>query len=458
MSFMNEPARTLFGESHAASNGKLSGDERQPMSGVDGEARLLRPDRLQVVFETVCLDELVSPEHRVRQVWTFVERVETRALEDRIRSRHGHVGAPAVAPRLLLGLWLYACLNGVGSARELNRLCREHSAYRWMCGRVGVNYHSLSDFRADAGEFLDNLLTEMIAAMVRAGVVDGASIVQDGTKVRASAGGGSFRREKSLERLREEAKAHVEKVKAQADDPALGARVKAARERAAEDRVERVEAALAAMKRLQDENERKRAKSRHKDRKVKEPRISTTDAEAKRMKMSDGGHRPAYNVQLGTDVKSRAIVGVRVTDQGNDVGLNMRQEVERRTGVKVTTHITDGGYVNKAVIEKEEGAGVACVMPPPKNKEGKVPGRQDGEGPGVGRWRERMKTDEAAALLRRRGGIAETPNAELKTQRSLERILVRGLGKVRAVMLLGAVVYNLTHFASVWVGQPLVAR
>lgn len=460
---MHDLSPTLYGELQVKNNQGTT--ERPPASDHeaavrDGAARLLRPDRFQMVFEPICLDDLVPVEHRVRQIWAFVQKMDTTALEDRIGSRLGHVGAPAIEPRLLLALWLYAYLNGIGSARELDRLCKEHNAYRWLCGRVGVNYHTLSDFRVQTGEFLDTMLTEMIAAMVKSGVVDGSEIVQDGTKVRAAAGSSSFRREATLEKLKEEALAHIEQIKAQADDPALNARVKAARERAARERAARVDAALAAMKQIKENKESSKAKQGNHDKAKAEPRASTTDADARKMRMSDGGTRPAYNVQLGTDAKSRAIVGVQVTTQGNDQGLSesMRRHVEERTGVNVSEHLADAGYISKAVIEREELAGVACVMPLPINRKGEVSTSQPSDGPGVAQWRQRMQTDEAKARMKERGGIAETPNAELKMQRGMDRMVVRGIEKVKAVMLLGAIVYNLTHFAEVWIGQPLVPR
>jgi transposase len=452
---MNDQLPNLYGESQVQNIavGKVA-------EVFDSPARLLRPERSQFFMEPICLNELLPNEHRVRQMWAFVLRMDTKALEDRVGSRLGGSGAPAIEPRLLLALWLYAYMNGVGSARELDRLCNEHIAYRWLCGRVGVNYHTLSDFRVQTGGFLDSMLTEMIASMVKAGVVDGTEIVQDGTKVRAAAGSSSFRRQAKLEELQKQARKHIEQVKAQADDPTMSARMKASRERVAREESERVDAALEAMNELKKKKERSEVKRGKQDKAKTVPRASTTDAEARRMRMSDGGTRPAYNVQLGTDSKSRAIVGVIVTNQGSDQGLTgaMREHVESRTGIKVCTHVTDGGYINKDVIEREESAGVACVIPLPINRKGQVSNSQPSDGPGVKAWRQRMQTEEAKAKIKQRGGIAETPNAELKMQRGMERMLVRGIEKVKAVMLLGAILYNLTHFAEVWVGQPLVPR
>lgn len=400
------------------------------------------------------MDTQLAPDHRARHVWTFVEGVDVGPLEGKVRSRPGRPGAPAISPRLLLGLWLYACLDGVGSAREVARLCAEHVAYRWLCGRVGVNHHTLSDFRANCGEFLDGLLSDMIAALVKAGVVDGSTICQDGTKVRASAGSGSFRRASTLGRLREEAAAHVASVKAQSSDQSLSVRVRAARERAARERLERVDAALAAMTQIKQARD-----AAAKDpRRAAAPRASTTDPQARVMKTRGGGRDAAYNVQLATDAKSRAIVGVQVVQKGTDNGLSeaMRPEVERRTGVKIRTHVTDAGYLNKAAVEREAAAGVERVMPLPTNPGGlPAVACQPGDGPGVRAWRERMQTQEAKALLRQRSGVAETPNAELKIYRAMDRLLVRGIGKATSVLLLGAIVYNLMHFAGTLIGSPM---
>jgi transposase len=417
------------------------GSNRTGADGPPGAARLLRPDRSQMVFEDVCLDRQLAPDHRARLVWEFVVRADVTELERRIGSVEGRPGAPAIDPRLLLALWLYATLDGVGSARELARLCEEHMAYRWLCGRVGVNHHTLSDFRSELGEYLDGLLSRMIASLIEAKAVEGSSITQDGTKVRAAAGSGSFRRRERLEELQKLAREHVERLKAQ--DPEGSARSRAARERAGRERLERVQAALAAMPELEA------IKAKRGSRKDAGPaRASTTDAEARRMKMADGGTRPAYNVQLATDTKSRAIVGVKVVTAGNDKEQAgpMREQVQKRTGVKVTEHIADGGYVNKEQIEEAEQAGVACLIPLPKDRQGRPCGAHKNDGPGLTQWRARMQTPEAAEKLRRRSGTAETPNAELKAHRAMDRMLVRGTKAVTSVILLGVIAYNLLHF------------
>lgn len=287
----------------------------------------------------------------------------------------------------------------------MDRLCNEHIAYRWLCGRVGVNYHTLSDFRGQAGTFLDGLLGDMIAALVKAGVVDVSTIHQDGTKVRASASSSSFRREPTLQRQREEAAAHVAAVKAQASDQALNARVRVARERAAVQQQERIEEALAAM----EEIKQARAKRGKWDRRPAEASASTTDPDARVMKTRNGAKDAACNVQFATDGKSRAIVGVQVLQKGSDNGLSeaMRPEVERRTKVAVKTHVTDAGYLKKETVEREAAAGVERVMPLPTTPGGgPAVAYQPSDGSGVRAWRERMQTEEAKALIRERSGIA----------------------------------------------------
>lgn len=429
------------------------------LSGMTTDKPRLQPiERMQHVLEDVCLDTQLPVEHRARRVWAFVERCDLTPLEKNIKARGSVAGAPSIPPRLLLALWLVAQLDGVGSARELDRLCGEHIAYRWLCGRIGVNHHTLSDFRARSGEFFDALLSDMIASLVKAGVVDGSTIHQDGTKIKASAGRGSFRRESTLERLRVEAAAHVAALKAQAVDPKENARVRSARERAAREGEKGVEAALLAMESIKVVKAREIKKKGAG--KVHEGRASTTDADARLMTGAQNQKIAGYNVQFGTDARSRAIVGVQVVQAGCDNGLSesMRGEVERRTRVRVKTHVTDAGYLRKETVEREESAGVERVMPLPKNRRGEpVTEHQDADGPGVRAWRERMQTPAAAELIKQRGGVAETPNGELKSQRAMDRMLVRGLNKVTSVVLLSVIGYNLMHFAVQLTGRPMPA-
>ena len=162
-------------------------------------------------------EALLPPEHAARLVWRFVEGLDLSAFYAVIRAREGRAGRPAIDPKILVALWLYATMDGVGSAREVDRLCERHDAYRWLRGGVSVNYHTLSDFRVAHQDALDDLLTQSIATLRYRGIVTLARVAQDGTKVRGSAGAGSFRREATLEACLREARQQVERTAKQTD-------------------------------------------------------------------------------------------------------------------------------------------------------------------------------------------------------------------------------------------------
>jgi len=300
-----------------------------------------------------------------------------------IKARAGEAGRDATDPQLLVALWLYACIRGIGSARELARRCKESAPFQWLCGGVSVNYHLLADFRTGYGTALDDLFTQVIASLVDKDVVRVSRISQDGVRVRVSAGGGSFRRREHLEKLLREAGQHVDEVRQQMESPALSpsARQRAARERAARERAERLQQAIAQLPELE---RRQAVRAKHvgqgpAGKKVRErqPRVSTTDPEARRMKMPNGGFNPAVNVQLATDTESRAIVGVEVTNEGSDnAGLSepMRQQVEHRTEGKVRQHLLDGGYMRKDDLERAHVTSVELFVPPNRLCAGRVRG------------------------------------------------------------------------------------
>jgi transposase len=259
------------------------------------QPRVLRPNRAQLELRATDLEGLLPEDHRARAVWDFVEGLDLSMLYERIESVEGHAGRPAIDPGILLALWIYATAEGVGSARALERLCGEHDAYRWICGGVAVSAHTLSDFRVAHGEVLDALLTQSVAQLMAEGLVDLRRVAQDGLRVRASAGAASFRRRRRLREFLREAGEQVERLRRELDeDPAATSRREAAaRERAARERRRRVQQALGEMGR--EEQRRTQRASRRLREEKKESRVSTTDPEARVMRMADGGFRPAYN-------------------------------------------------------------------------------------------------------------------------------------------------------------------
>jgi len=426
--------------------------------------RLRSPERSQYALRLECPDDLVPKEHPVRVVWAVTERLELSGFYAAIRAREGVVGRDATDPRLLVALWLYAATRGVGSARELARRCEEDRAFQWLCGGVSINYHTLSDFRVGHGEALDGLLTQLITALVEQKLVSVWRISQDGTRVRACAGAGSFRRRERLQKLHEEAKAHVEQLRRQVEEPGLaaglGSRQRAARARAARERQQRIEQALARLPELEQKQQALAPKVAAKDRAQtrRAPRVSTTDPEVTVMKMSDGGFRPAVNVQLACDPQSRAIVGVEVSASGVDTGQSepMREQVETRSGQKVREHLMDGGYLIHDELERAAAQEVTLYVPPkpPRNRTRRASGSEPrpGDSPAVAQWRQRMGSAEGQEIYKLRGATSETVNADLKTHRGLGPLTVRGLDKIRCAVLWSVLAYTLIHHGAALLG------
>lgn len=152
---------------------------------VAGVPRLRVACRDQVVMRMLALDQMLPPEDEARTVVAFVEQADLSELYDSIRAVEGGPGRAAIDPKILLSLWLYATIKGVGSARALERQCQFHLAFQWICGDVSVNYHTLSDFRVDHAEVLDRLLTRQIAQLMSAGAVTLERVAQDGVRVPA---------------------------------------------------------------------------------------------------------------------------------------------------------------------------------------------------------------------------------------------------------------------------------
>jgi transposase len=448
-------------------------EQRRERSQASARPRVLEADRRQVGLEPVCLDDLLAPEHPARAVWAFVEGLDLAPLYALIRASEDRAGRPAIDPKILVSLWLYATVDGVGSARALARLCGEHVAYRWLCGGVSVNHHTLSDFRVAHVDWLDGVLTASVAGLMHQGLVTLERVAQDGMRVRASAGAASFRRRKSLERCRDEAKAQVDALKAELEADPAGAdrRRRAARERAAAERLDRVEAALRTLDAVEaadaerggsgasragdgrsdaagddDDDERDKRRAR---------RASTTDPEVRVMKMADGGWRPAVNVQYAADVASGLVVGVDVANGGNDQPqlVPMVEQIAERYGTAPGAWLADGGYVSLAAVKALDARGIALYAPPPKSRGGRAAGPRRGDGPLVAGWRERMASDEGRAIYQQRAATSEWVNAGARG-RGLQQIPVRGRAKARAIALWHAIGHNLTRLIAPPAARP----
>ena len=419
------------------------------------DARIKRAQRGQITWGRVDLDAEVPADHEVRAIAAVVDQLDLRALYAEVRARGEIAGAPATDPKILLGLWVYATSDGVGSGREIARLVELHAAYRWLCGGVAVAYHRLNDFRSDHGDVFSELVTQLLARLMKHDLIDLHRVAQDGTRIRASAGAASFRTGETLERLMTEARAHLVEVTRAAADPALTARRAATMARVAQDRLARLEHALAELPDVAAIKKKSGAKDAT-------PRVSTTDPDARVMKMPDGGFRPAFNVQLATTTDAaRAIVGISVTNRGSDQGqaTPMLEQIEARTGVRPTELLVDGGYSSHDAIDQATAAGVTLYAPVPKPR-GKPSEPPDpppidphlpkpGDSDAVAAWRIRMGTDDAKQIYKQRAATAETVNADAKAHRGMAATALRGLGKVTGCTCLFALTYNILRFITV---------
>ena len=426
----------------------------EPVAASRGVPRVKRPVRDQYEFRQMCLDDLVPSDHPVRAVWMFVMAQDLFSLYDKIAAVEGEVGRDAIDPRILMALWLFATVEGIGSAREIERRTTRDNPFRWICGGVSVNHDRLSRFRTGSTELLDDVLTNSIAVLMQQGLVSLKRVAQDGMRVRASAGRSSFRREQSLQELHTEAKQQVEALKTAADEtPSKAAtRQKAARERAAIDREARVAKALAALPKLTAAREKRKKGD------GKTTRVSTTDPEARNMKMANGGFNPAYNVQFATDTDSGIIVGVDVTNEGSDAGLAvpMVKQIQKRHGTLPKEGLWDGGYTMVKDTITLTQMGVVVYMPV-KEEEKKLAKGIDPfvpistDTPEVAAWRQRMGLPESKEIYKERASTAEWVNAQARN-RGLQQFRVRGLQKVKDVAKWFAIVHNLIR------GLTLIAQ
>jgi len=428
-----------------------SAEVTQPSATAEPAPRVLLAERNQIELRAVDLEATISLDHPARNVWAFVERLDLLALYGAIGSVEGRAGRAAIDPKILLALWLYATVDGVGSAREIERLTEAHDAYRWICGGVNVNHHTLSDFRCARVELLDEWLTHSVAGLLKQDLVKLERVAQDGMRVRASAGAASFRRRSTLERCLAQAQAQVQALKgeSEADPDASNRRRGAARERAALERQKRVAQALEQLAQVEEQKKKKPvAKKEHESdeqyKKRSEPRASSTDSEARVMKMGDGGFRPAYNVQFTTATDSQIIVGVDVNNIGSDLGQlsPMLDQVEQRYGERPAEWLVDGGYARHNDIEDADGRGITVYAPVPKPKD---PSRdpylaRSDDSVAIAQWRERMGSDAAKEIYKQRAATAECVNAIARG---------RGLNKVKAVALWYALAHNLMRAVAI---------
>jgi transposase len=408
---------------------------------VRGAARLRTANRDQMMLTPCSLEEMLPADHQVRAVVAFVARLDLAPLHDAIRSREGTPGHPAIDPAIVIAVWLYATLDGVGSAREVERLCELSLPYQWICGGVSVNYHTLADARTACDAWLDVTLTQSLTALLAAGAISLDTVAQDGLRVRAGAGAASFRRRATLERCAAEAAAQVAALKRELhDDTGASRRRKAAaRARAARERAERVEAALAALPAAENRAARNK-KTRQ------QARVSITDAEAAIMKMPDGGFRPAYNTQLAAETEHGLVVGWDVSTSGGDQPslMPMVRQVTERLGRRPRHWLADGGFFNRETATELGKTGPELFCPPHKVHAGNRRPEEAAENDTaeVAALRQRMVSEDGQARYRQRARWIEWVNAGYRW-RDWRQLPVRGVAKVTTLVKWQALAHNM---------------
>ena len=427
-----------------------------------GNARVKLPQRNQVEMHWHSLDQMIREDHLARTVAAYVESLDLSDFYRDIKAVEGQKGRNPIDPRILFSLWLFATLEGENSARRIAKLCERDFAYMWICGGVSVNHHTLSDFRTCHAQRLEEILTDSVALLQHHGLIELRTIAQDGMRVRASAGSGSFRKQASLTESRSAAETYLDQLRSdqgQEDEsgndedegskPSAGQA--AARLRAANERLVRLEEACQEMDKMQ-QRYAERNKNKNREQHRSEPRASTTDPEARRMKMGDGGFRPAMNVQFASDVDTQVIIGVEVTNEGSDSALlqPMYDSVSEQYGLTPESYLADGGFSKKSSVTYIERQGTKFYGPLP-NERKQLDAGQDpyaskkGENAHYTAYRQRMGTEEGKAMRSRRAAAAEFPNAVCRNQ-GLNQFSVRGMFKTKAQTLWHALAFNFRRF------------
>lgn len=322
---------------------------------VKPQPRLKPIHRQQLILRTVDVERLVPEDHEVRAIWELVGQLDLSPYYEQIRAVEGVAGREPVDPQLLISLWIYSYAAGVSSAREISRLCEYHPAYQWLTGMEVINHHTLSDFRVDHQQALDELFAEVLGLLSAEGLITLERIMHDGTKVKACAGADTFRREGRLESHLEMARQQVAAMGDPRSAEEVSPRVRAARQRAAREKQQRLELALRELEKIRASKSGAEAKA--------EARASRSDPEARVMKQSDGGWAPSYNVQLSTDAAAGIIVGVGVSQSGSDYEqlVPAVERVEDSFGQMPAQVVADGGFTSRPNIMDLDQRGVDFI-------------------------------------------------------------------------------------------------
>jgi transposase len=425
--------------------------------GMSQGVRMIGPDRAQLRWDMVDLDSQLSDDHRARLVWAFVEGLDLSEFYDRIKARDAVAGRPATDPSVVLAVWLYATLEGIGSARAIDRLCQQHAAYRWLCGGAPINHDLLAEFRRENAALLDRLLTQSVTGLIAEKLVTLEELAIDGTKVRACAGRGSMSKRKRLEAIEQAVAERVATLRSELDtDPGEPERRRKKRAvQAAEERARRVARARQKLAELEQEKAARAKTHPQEEAKKGEPKVSVSDPEVRLMRLADGSVAPAWNVQVAT--ANGFIVAIDPTDRRKDSGVapGVVATVAERCGQVPQRLLADTTAMTQADIVKlaEQYPETTVYSPPPPQRADVTAGtlrkrrwKRRHEPAPIQTWRARMASDAGQEIFRRRK-LTERVHGIIKN-RGLSRCLVHGREKVRTVCLLQALAHNLNWAAT----------
>ena len=299
------------------------------------------------------VERLIEEDHAARSIWELVGRLDLSRYYAVIAAVEGRAGREHTDPQVLISLWLYAYSRGISSAREMARRCEYEPAFQWLCGLAPISHRTLSGFRSDQKAALDDLFVQVLGMLSAEGLITLERVTLDGTKIKANAGGNTFRRQEKIEAHLQLAREQVRLMEEQAaEEEQRAKRQVAARRRAARQRQSRLEAAVCEVERLQQEKKD--------DRDTFVARASSTDPEAHVMRNGEGGTVPSYNVQLLTDTTHGLIVNVEATTAAVD--HHQLEPALNRCAQTLGRHprqiIADGDYTNHASVAAAASCGV----------------------------------------------------------------------------------------------------
>jgi len=415
--------------------------------------RINSANRSQLIFDVIDYETLIPQDHKARIICRFVENLDLEIFYDDIKSRDGLAGRGAFDPKVLLSLWLYATVEGIGSARLLEKLCQRDCAYRWICGGLTINYHTLSDFRSENGDKLDKLLTDIITSLVASKIIKLNTIIIDGTKIQANASRGSFKRREKLTDLSNSVAERVKKLRDELkQNPNAGNdRIELRKQQELFKMERKLKKALKELPKIEAIKEARKKKQK-KDAKISEPRVSITDPEARIMRFQKKTIAPAYNCQIAVDPETFVVVSVEVTNQGNDKNMlePMIENIESRYNARPTEVLVDSAYRDHATIQKfaVHNSPTKVFSPLPKKKENilqksllKRKRKEAAYSEPVKEFYSRMETEAGKEAYKRRGRI-ETVNG-IFHNRMLAGFRLRGIDKVKSEILMQCICHNI---------------